>query len=431
MKQEDTDERSALVVLPQSAWTSDNPLLENVPAIPTLSQAMTLIESQLPTHAKPSSREEAVVCRMAETFVSNAILARVLIIILTLVRRSYGIRDLRLPEYRDFAFSTRAFLHPNPLSREQIPSGCGVVPRARPHGLVLAVPACTGRHSIASIVESVVGTGSREVIVPADAGFNTYRQLRALRINWPVGGKLQGLGRAFIGAIDSTFDTHYNKLAKTPLFVERDVLPSMCALGVASNLGLLIVDRINVEDTSSRYAEATWNALAQFTRTTGIPVLSLPTTGAAALSLSRLHGASDDLASSGVTEMTICRDAADPYWVAVCRAQFDASLRVAGVRSMPSWFPQAAHDLALGHPGLLSIALVGVSLHFLAFNVTKLTAEMFLKYGQQETALHRPHVDAVRMIRQGGRFTTSSLTRHSDWLSFDELASTHPTPELR
>ncbi|KWE58874.1 hypothetical protein WL76_08220 [Burkholderia ubonensis] len=98
---------------------------------------------------------------------------------------------------------------------------------------------------------------------------------------------------------------------------------------------------------------------------------------------------------------------------------------------MPSWLPDVAYDLTLGYPGLLAKALASIALHLSALKLKTITADIFMQYGRKALELDMPHLDAVQLIRKGGSYQASSILRHADWLSFAELATTHPMPELR
>jgi hypothetical protein len=217
---------------------------------------------------------------------------------------------------------------------------------------------------------------------------------------------------------------------RSQFFMDRDYIPALCSLGNACHLGLLIVERINYENVRTPAAELTWSVIAQFTRSTGIPVLCLPTPGAA-LTLSKLTGSRSDLTAAGVTEIMRPPSAQANHWKYICAVQFDATLGVIGFDSMPEWLPDSAYTLTLGYPGLLAKALTYIAQNFLSMNTSAFDQKTFEKYGRRALVLEQPHLDAVRTIRLKGVFKPSTLLRHADWLSFDELAPTHLKPELR
>lgn len=409
-----------------------NPLLIGVPCVPRLPEAMRLTELSESVDTTDWSIEEIIAHQASHAFVTNATFARALMAVICQVRSSYRSRDLRTPECRGHAISANLLLHHTAArQRREVPSRFGVAPRAQPRGIMLAASVRMGRRSFAGIVQSQIGRGTRPFKVPVATGFTEYLQLRSLRIHWPIGGKLPALGQAYFGAIDAELDTDYAVRTHSPVFRESDVVPWMCALGVASNLGLLIVERINYCDAHTKAAESSWNALGEFTRVTGIPVLCLATPGAAAIGLSGLPGVVSDLTGAGLIEIAHCRSSHDLHWIDICQAIYGNSLGVVCAHPMPSWLPDAAYDLTLGYPGALARALTSIALQFSALKLTSLTAEIFMRYGRKALELDAPHLDAVRMFRQGGSYRPSSILRHADWLSFGELETAHQMPELR
>lgn len=381
--------------------------------------------------ASASSREERILRRAASVYVPTATHARVLIAVVAQVRSSYLDRDLSTADYRDYAIAAVDFLHARPTRHTAtLPSRFGIAPRARPSGMVVAAPVRMGRRCLADAIESAIGRGPVMTRVRTSTGFAQYLQLRSLRVQWPVEGKISGFAHAFVGAFDAAFNTNYASHIRNPVFRESRVTSAIAALGVASNLGLLIVEGIGVDRSMARASDSTWQALAQFTRATGIPVLCLATPGAAVLGLSKLSSATGTLAPNGVIEITRSRKASEKHWIDICKAQFDATLREAGVAEMPPWFPAVAYDLTLGYPGLLASALTNLALQLLSLGVRKFNAEMFQTYGANALALHEGEISAVRQIDRGGRYTKPSLIRHGDWLSLSQLSSTHLAPEL-
>ncbi|MCX5543871.1 hypothetical protein M3A49_31055 [Paraburkholderia sp. CNPSo 3076] len=391
---------------------------------------MHLTEARGSDDATGWSVHERIVHHAAGVHITDAARASVLVSVIAQVRSSYRDRDLRTPAYRDHAIAAQHLLHGG-RGRHMIPIRFAVAPRAKPRGMVVACPVALGRKQLVDRVMLFIGDEPKVVRVTTTTGFTEYLQLPALRATWPIDGKLPGLAQGIIGAFDAAFHTAYAYSTHTPLFRERDFLPAICALGVASNLGLLVIERINIQDTGTGADDSTWNALAQFTRMTGIPVLCLPTPGAAAVSLSKLPGARADLTAGGLIEIAPARAPYEAHWIAMCNAIFDTTIRLAGIPSMPAWLPDTAYELTLGYPGLLAKVLTAVALHLVALKTPAFSAEVLTKYGMRALRLDQPHIDAIRIIRQGGKFTSSSLIRYGDWLSFDQLVPTHMMPELQ
>ncbi|WP_232338815.1 MULTISPECIES: hypothetical protein [Burkholderia cepacia complex] len=410
-----------------------NPLLASIPSVPCLQEAMAMTEEQyLDVDLTGLSNTEIAARQSASAIITDADRARILINLIGQVRSSYRDRDLRTSDYRNYVHETNTFLHKKRNTQgHEFPSLYGIAPKARARGNIVAMPVRMGRRSFASAIESVIGRGPVVTRVETANGFTEYLQLRTLRMNWPIGGKITGWTQNFIGAFDCAFQTEYAKTTRNPLFRERDSLPAVCALAVVSHLGLLIVERINVEDTRTDAADSTWGAIALFTRMTGIPVLCLPTPGAATLSLSNLSGSVGDLTSAGIVEICPPSKPHDSRWIVICRTQFAATLGVAGIDEMPDWFPGAAYELTLGYPGLLSKVLVGIAQHLISANVRSFDERLFRKYADRILILDQHHIDSIKDIRKGGSYRPSTLIRHGDWLSFGELASTHLKAEIQ
>lgn len=407
-----------------------NPLLENVPLVPKLPAAMRALDQGNVDNFPPTSREEAVIRKAASAYVPSVETARALMTVVAQVRSSCLDRDLRMPDYRNYAIAANSFLHERRSRYPTPPSRFGIGPRARPHGIVVAAPVRTGRRCFADTVESIIGRGFQMVRVAAGDGFSEYIQLRCLRIQWPIEGKVSGLAQAFLGAFDAALNTEYANRIRSPLFRESNIVAALAALGVASNLGLLIVENIGTKSATTKAAHATWDALAQFTRATSIPVLCLATPGAVVCGLSRLPSVTGALAPNGLFEITRSKRADEKRWEQICKTQFNATLSVAGIPTMPPWLPAAAHELTLGYPGLLATALSNLALHLLSLNEKTVNAETFTTYGKKALALHEGNINAVQLIEKGGRYSEHSLVQHGDWLAVRQLSSTHPVPSL-
>ncbi|AFQ52175.1 hypothetical protein [Burkholderia cepacia] len=427
--------RASEPVLREDALPDDeNPLLANLPPVPSIQEALHMVaENYLEHDVTGLSDAEIVIRQSKHAIVPNSQFARVLVHVIAQARDSYRDRDLRKFDYRRHVLTTNNFLHHRPSARAHykiIPSCAGIAPRAKARGMVVAVPAYMGRTVLCEAIQSFLQRELVSARVTVGEGLAEYPQLRVLRVPWPIKGDPGGLITNFISAIDSALNTDYLNSTRFPWFRERDGIPAICSLGTAVHLGLLIVDRINVENVTSSAADHTWNVIAQFTRTTGIPVICLPTPGAAALSLARLSGSLSDLTSAGVLEISPPLNARNSHWIAICETQFAATMGVAGIGEMPAWLPEDAYALTQGYPGLLAKVLTGIAQHLLIMKVTSFDRKLFDKYGKSSLVMDQPHIDAIRSIRERpSKFRPSSLMRHGDWLSFEELFSTHLMPE--
>ncbi|CAE6939203.1 hypothetical protein R75471_05241 [Paraburkholderia domus] len=423
---------SIVVAHPPSLPDKDNPLLEGLPTVPSLQEAMDMIEEQyLDFDVSGLSEAEIVAYQSKHAIVPNVQFANAFVQVITQVRDSCRSRDLRTFDYRNYTKSCNHFVatFPRPSFRK-FPMCFGIAPGAKSRGMIVATPAYTGRSAFADSVQKVLGRDPSIKRVTVGENFVDYPRLPVLRVQWPIDGKLSGFITAFVAAFDLVFDTEYSKVLSSLFFMDREYIPALCSLGNACHLGLLIVERINYENVRTPAAELTWSAIAQFTRSTGIPVLCLPTPGAA-LTLSTLTGSRSDLTAAGVTEIMRPLSAQANHWKYICAVQFDATLGAIGLGSMPEWLPDSAYTLTLGYPGLLAKVLTYIAQNLLSMNTSGFDQKTFEKYGGRALVLEQPHLDAVRTIRRKGAFKPSTLLRHADWLSFDELAPTHLKPELQ
>ncbi|CAE6853685.1 hypothetical protein [Paraburkholderia nemoris] len=423
---------SIVVAHPPSLPDKDNPLLEGLPTVPSLQEAMDMIEEQyLDFDASGLSEAEIVAYQSKHAIVPNVQFANAFVQVITQVRDSCRSRDLRTFGYRNYTLNFNNFLAlgSRPAFRT-FPMCFGIAPGAKSRGMIVATPAYTGRNAFADSIEKILGRDPSIKRVAVGENFVDYPRLSILRVQWPIDGRLSGFIAAFVAAFDLVFHTEYSKVFRNPLFMDRDFVPALCSLGNACHLGLLLVERINYENVRTQAAELTWSVIAQFTRSTGIPVLCLPTPGAAN-SLSTLTGARSDLTAAGVIEIARPASSQSAHWIHICRVQFDATLGAVGLTSMPQWFPDSAYKLTLGYPGLLAKVLTHIAQNFLVMKVSEFDQKIFEKYGRRALTLEQPHLDSVRTIRLQGKFKASTLIRHADWLSFEELAPTHLKPELQ
>ena len=123
---------------------NDNPLLENVPAVPTLREAMQFTEIIETYDSTPVQSGDALTQRVSSVLVANTTRARVLMTVLEQVRSSYLDRDLRDDEYRNFITTANHALHRKRDRRGyEIPLVFGIAPKARPRGILVASPVRT------------------------------------------------------------------------------------------------------------------------------------------------------------------------------------------------------------------------------------------------------------------------------------------------
>ncbi|BEU27578.1 hypothetical protein [Paraburkholderia sp. 22B1P] len=409
----------------------ENPLQRNILRVPDLREAMRLTEAKRKFDTRNWSKHEFVMHGAENGFVTDATRAGALIDIVASVQSNYGTRDLRDARYRQYAITAINLMHKRPRqSRMMIPSRSGIAPYARPRGLIVAAPVSMGCRRFADMIVDALDDEPKSARVLTPHGMAEYLQLPVLRAQWPVDGKLPNLAQEIIGAVDTAFDTGYAITARAPMFRERDIVPALCSLVAAFNVGLLVIERINTQGVTPGAADSCWEALAHITRATGVTILCLATPGAAFSSIARLPGALGAFTTTGITEIKRCQSPRDPYWIAICRSLFDGTVRIAGAEAMPDWFPGAAFELTLGYPSLLSKALTALALQMLTVQSKAFNAEIFLKYGGQALTLYAPHVNVLKGYFSKVRYKDSTLLRHSDWLPLNEVARLHLVPEL-
>ncbi|SKC83724.1 hypothetical protein SAMN05445504_3719 [Burkholderia sp. CF099] len=407
-----------------------NALLNDVPPIPTLSEALQIAQS-VGTYDAPISSGADITRQVCGVRVANAARARVVKTALEYVNSSFIDRDLRDQDYVNYTYTANYAVHRKRDRRGyELPMVFGIAPKAQPRGILVAAPVRTGRRSLAALIESLFRREPIPLSIRSPlAGEGQYWKIPVLRIQWPLDGKIHSLARNFVGAFDTAMRTVYAQRTHSPFFRDRDILPALAALSIASNLGLLIVERINTRNACTRAAEITWDGLAQLTRMTGIPILCLATPGAAVAGLSGLSGALGDLAPTGPIEILPSLGHTDRYWIDVCRALYDATVGAIREDPMPEWFPKAAYELALGYPGVVAKALSYIAIELHALKQKAFTPEIFAEYGKKALLLDQGHLNAVAMIRQGGKYTDATLLRHGDWLSLGQLTSLAPQPQ--
>ncbi|MEI7298072.1 hypothetical protein WCQ02_38820 [Paraburkholderia tropica] len=361
---------------------------------------------------------------------------------------SFRDRDLRLGDYRNHVWESHKFLHRIDARRGQaLPSTYARAPRAKPRGIVVAMPVRMGMTTFANAIESflydynttdgehersnIEGRAPITINVGTPGNFAEHVHARCLRIRWPQDGTRSGLVESFLSAFDNLFHSKYADHSRNAIFHGKYSIRSMCALAAVSHLGVLIVEQVVYASVKRPVANETWEALALFTTLTGIPVLILTTPGAAAYSLSRLPGASGELAPHGVIEIQPIKSATDPNWISICSIQFDATMGQLGLTNMPEWFPKLAFELTLGYPAVLAKALTSIALYEVSLDTFAFGPEIFTKYANKAIALDLVHLRAVNFIRAGGKATTSNIWEHSDWLTFEDLNSVYAIPNLQ
>ncbi|WP_343665049.1 hypothetical protein [Paraburkholderia tropica] len=429
-------------------WDNGNPLLANVPLVPSLAETLYWLEEKYDSvDLTGLSPAEIVLRQCAHVHIPRAEEGAALRLSVAMVRDSLRDRDLRFPDYRDYVWASHNLLHrKRGTLGHNFPATYAIAPRAKSRGIVVAMPVRMGRTTFANSVESFMYEYEADpqaspraqnltrapVITRVESphGFAEHMQLKCLRMHWPVDGTPAGFTESFLGAFNNKFQTDYSSTERSPLFRGRYAVPSLCSLAAVSHLGLLIIERVNYENVQSLHADTTWGIVGHFTKLTGIPVLIIITTGAAAYSLSHLPGVIGDLAPAGVIEIRPPKHWRDPHWIAICNSLFDATLGALDMGEMPAWLPQTAFEITWGYPSLLARALRSIALFMLTVNTFTFDESIFRSYATQACVLDSQHLNAIGIIRQKGVANPSRLWRHSDWLTFNELSLAYTVPTL-
>nr|WP_315485362.1 hypothetical protein [uncultured Undibacterium sp.] len=420
-----TDTKQSRDIIEVSHPLADSPCLQNVPDVPTARNAM-LEMTQIGRDApRDLSQYTNTLADLPYAFVPTLEHARILIEVVNQVRESYFSRNLNCPGYRHYTMNASEFLHRNfDRSGHRLNLRTGRAPLAISRGIFVCAQAQMGRQRLAAAIEQFLGLGVQKVRVHVSSNFVDFLQLRSLRICWPSDGRKRSLVKAFVSAFDASMNTSYSGVCRGPLMGgEEDVL-AICALATAANLGLLIVERINSTPANFKVAMETWDALGVFTRTTGIPVLCLATPGAA-LALAQQSGSLSDLVPNGVHRIKIPSKGSDA-WKSSCELFFRSSLKTVGIEVMPDWFVDTLWVLSRGRYGVAAKACSYVARNVQMFRKPKMTAEEFLNIANKGLALDIPFLKADELASKGGTFRMSSVKKHGDWLSFENVITTMP-----
>lgn len=420
-----TETKQSRDIIELSHAADESPCLNNIPDVPTESNAML----EMTQFGRDTPRDLSLytnsLADLPYLFVPTFDHARILIEVVNQVRESYYSRNLNCPTYRHYTMNASEFLHRNfDRSGHRLNLRTGRAPLATSRGIFVCAQAQMGRQRLAAAIEQFLGLGVQQVRVQVSSNFVDFLQLKSLRICWPTDGKKRSLVKAFVSAFDASMNTTYSGVCRGPLMGgEEDVL-AICALATAANLGLLIVERINSASANFKVAMETWDALGVFTRTTGIPVLCLATPGAA-LGLAQQSGFLSDLVTNGVHRIKI-PSICSPAWQSSCQLFFRSSLKTVGIDVMPDWFVDTLWVLSRGRYGVAAKACSYVARNIHMLKKLKLTAEVFLEIANKGLALDIPYLKADDLASKGGSFRISSVKKYGDWLSFENVITTMP-----
>lgn len=343
--------------------------------------------------------------------------------VLEQVHNSYLKRDVRNPCFRDFTISANRTLHFRRDRRgHDILVTFGSAPGATSRSILVAAPMRTGRRVLADLIESMLGRKPAVHRIPVEGGRTEVVQLPLLRVVWPARGSFHGFANGLLAAFDAALDTDYARLAATPLFSDLHLLVVIRCLAIVTNLGLLVVERINTAEAITKTAAITWTAIADFAGTTGIPVLCMATPGAAIAALQ------SGLSRNAPFEICPSESFNDDFWLQVCGAIYAFTVGAVFRGPMPNWLPKAAHRLTHGYPGLISKVLTSIAVGNAAVvNSRAITRNMLTSSGKRALVLDQPSLDQIAAFRRRRGERLPDVRIFGDWLPLHEFQSSHVT----
>lgn len=288
------------------------------------------------------------------------------------------------------------------------------IPDARPRGLLFVASARMGRRVTADRVHHYLGRGPVAMDFETPTGRFQLWRLPVLRVYWAarvddfIGNFLVAFGAAMRqGDLLSEVRIDKGRLAAEALAVMK----GFC---VGASLGLLIVERINAVEADAVTAAAVWALLGQFTRSTGIPVISMATPGAAA-ALMRHADASGELTAAGTIIMNPPGADAEE-WENLCTFGYQEIL--GGNGRAPSWLVK---DLAVATGTRMALA------HKCCRELARHCGVGDENWDTRPANFHevvklalyveQPGLKAAARLTNGLQgFTVGSVKRYADWL---------------
>lgn len=390
-----TQEHAVAAALAQTKYLAareQNPCSSQLPPIPTKQAAMRELTRGRIVRQHRGAGELPVTG--ADLLLANDKLAELLIDVTANVHEGYAARDLNRADIRARVITASEFVnHSSNQHGHALTLPAINLPDAKPRGILTIAQARMGRRVIVDAIQGYLGREARSVTVQVGPGqVVAYWMVPTLRVQWPAGGSLRKFVRTLLRSFDAVTGTRLSEQRRGSFHRdEPDVQAALCALGVAANLGLLIVERINTRDATGSSASTLWDTLGQFTRTTGIPILCMATPGAAT-ALAEYSSAAGELAVHGPHVLTPPeRDSRS--WRAASTAIFDAYLRTEDFPLPPEWLLSALWDVSLGIYGL----------------ATKVCRHVDMRLSGKPrkcrgiSALYRVGVSAERKARSGAR----------------------------
>ncbi|HDR9009713.1 TPA: hypothetical protein QDB08_002683 [Burkholderia vietnamiensis] len=336
-------------------------------------------------------------------------------------------RNLNSEEFRRKTVSAAMYInHATDRHGHALEGAPITIDNAGPRGHVVVIPAGMSQQAFRKSVQRIIGKDREliEIAVP-QGGMIRYTRLPSLTVPFPENGAPRSFGKLFLRYFDDAMNLAHSARLRGPFHRgEEEIGPALQAYAIAANLGVLIVEQIDMRNASTKLAKSMWAILARFTADTGIPVVCLATPGAAA-ALSEQSTAAALLA--GKTWYNIAsaqRDSAQ--WSLTCEYLYSTHLTGCMGFAEPEWFADTMWWATCG----LSELAVRVCIHIESVSrkedFERPGKDEFLRFARDALVLEWPHLRAIRRLREGGSFTPASMRRHGDWLAVEPMMQSVP-----
>lgn len=336
-------------------------------------------------------------------------------------------RNLNSEEFRCKTVSAAMYINHSADRHGHALEGAPItIANAGPRGHVVVIPAGMGQQAFRKAIQRMFGTEYEKIDIEVpQGGVIRYTRLPSLTVPFPENGAPRSFGKLFLRYFDDAMNMTHSARLRGPFHRgEEEVGPALQAYAIAANIGVLIVEKINTRNASTKLAKSLWAILARFTADTGIPIVCLVTPGAAA-ALSEQSTAAALLA--GNTWYNIA--SAEPHsaqWSLTCEYLYTTYLTGCMGLGEPEWFAETMRWLTCGLSELAVKACIHIRSVSRKEDFRRPGKDEFLKLAKNALALEWPHLRAIRKLREGGSFTTASIRRHGDWLPVEPMMQSVP-----